>query len=154
MNYQGLKFKGRITFQLFDANGQRKMFRQIDNLVVNTGLAKIAQLLAGTSSSPIEYIGIGTGTTSPAVGNTALETPVGSRKQGTRSVVTTDIANDTLRVEVMFNSGEGTGAITEAGLFDAVSAGAMFSRQVFGVITKASADSLQVTWEIQSKREE
>jgi len=41
-----------------------------------------------------------------------------------------------------------TGNVTEAGIFSANVAGTLLARQVFGVITKAAGDSLQVTWQI------
>ena len=43
-------------------------------------------------------------------------------------------------------AGDGTGAITEAGIFDAGAAGNMWCSASFGVVTKGAADSLTITW--------
>jgi hypothetical protein len=37
-------------------------------------------------------------------------------------------------------------AITEAGVFNAASAGTMYSRATFTAINKGAADTLQITW--------
>ena len=44
--------------------------------------------------------------------------------------------------------GPGTGAITEAGLFDAASGGDMLARTVFSVVNKGASDSITITWTI------
>jgi hypothetical protein len=46
----------------------------------------------------------------------------------------------------MFPAGTATGAITEAGIFNAATGGTMLCRTTFPVINKGSADSLAVTW--------
>jgi hypothetical protein len=43
-------------------------------------------------------------------------------------------------------AGDGTGAITEAGIFDAASAGNMWVSASFSTINKAAGDTLQITW--------
>ena len=47
-----------------------------------------------------------------------------------------------------FEAGEGTGAVTEAGIFNASSSGDMLCRTVFPVVNKASDDTMSVTWTI------
>ena len=47
-----------------------------------------------------------------------------------------------------FAPGNGTGAVTEAGLFTAASVGTMFARQVFGAYNKAAGDTLVISWTI------
>lgn len=149
---QGIGLKGTILFELYDAAGKRIERREVKNLIVNAGLTKAAKFFAGTDTPAVDYIGVGTGTTAPANGDTALESPLGSRKQGTKSTVTTTITDDTYQVQVTFNAGESTGAITEAGLFDALTGGDMLCRQTFAVINKGASDTLQVTWKIQMQR--
>jgi len=45
-----------------------------------------------------------------------------------------------------FGAGTGTGAVTEAGLFNAASGGTMLCRTVFPVVNKQSGDSMTVSW--------
>ena len=47
-----------------------------------------------------------------------------------------------------FGAGDGTGAITEAGLFNAASGGDMLCRTTFSVVNKGSQDSMTITWEV------
>jgi hypothetical protein len=58
--------------------------------------------------------------------------------------VSTNIAT----VSTTFGAGVGTGALTEAGIFNAATAGVMLSRVVFSVVNKASTDALTITWAI------
>ena len=60
---------------------------------------------------------------------------------------TTKAANSITYVAT-FSAGEGTGAITEAGLFNASSAGDMLCRTVFPVINKGVNDSCTITWSV------
>ena len=43
---------------------------------------------------------------------------------------------------------DGTGAITEAGIFNASTGGDMFARTKFAVVNKGAADSMTITWTI------
>ena len=43
---------------------------------------------------------------------------------------------------------DATGAVTEAGIFNAASGGTMLCRTVFSVVNKGADDSLSVTWTI------
>ena len=41
-----------------------------------------------------------------------------------------------------------TGAITEAGLFNASSSGTMLCRTVFSVVNKGASDAMTITWTV------
>jgi len=43
-------------------------------------------------------------------------------------------------------AGDGTGALVEAGILNAASAGTLLARVVFSVINKGAADTLEITW--------
>ena len=55
-----------------------------DKKIVDTGLERIAKLFNGISTDPMNVIGIGTGTTAAANGDTELETEV-TRESATTS---------------------------------------------------------------------
>lgn len=140
-----IKVTGRILFELFDENGNKKEEKDIQNLVVTAGKNYLAAwLIAATQSDYfMRYIGLGTGTNAPAAGDTDLQTPLATRVAGTLTSSTNVWQNI-----ASFGPGVNTGAITEAGIFSASSSGTMLARQVFSVINKAAGDTLQVTWQI------
>ncbi len=47
-----------------------------------------------------------------------------------------------------FSAGEGTGALTEAGIFNASSSGTMLCRTEFNVVNKGASDSMTITWTV------
>ena len=51
-------------------------------------------------------------------------------------------------MSIHFAAGSGTGAITEAGVFNASSGGTMLCRTVFSVVNKGADDSMTITWTI------
>ena len=86
-----------------------------------------------------------TGTTAAAVGDTALQTAIaGSRVALTSGTSATNVVT----YVASFPAGTGTGAVTEAGVFNASSAGTMLCRTVFSVVNKGAADAMSITWTI------
>jgi hypothetical protein len=90
---------------------------------------------------------------------TALVAETGVRKTATASRFTTTITNDAIQYVTNFAAGESTGALNEAGIFNAGTSGVtgggglMLARTVFGggstgVINKGANDTLQITWRI------
>lgn len=125
--------------------------RIYSNLITNAGFAGVASRINGAGSeAAFTYIGIGTGTTSPVVGNTALETEIttggGARASATASRTTTDVTNDTATLVHTFNF-TSSFAVTESGVLNAASSGVLLGRQTFSAINVVNGDSLQVTWD-------
>lgn len=147
-NTNALAVLGRFIFREFTPQGHLVKEWRTPNMVVNTGLAWLAGALSGDVADPtlMKYVGVGTGTTAAAEGDTDLETPVESRATGTPSRVTTDDTNDTYQVvgTITMTSNR---AITEVGIFSAASGGTLFSRSVFAAETVGSGNSLQVTYQ-------
>ncbi|HSG51709.1 MAG TPA: hypothetical protein VLA40_06350 [Rheinheimera sp.] len=144
MIQEQMSVKGRLSVVLLDADGKVKQSQDIPNLVVNSGLAFIASRMKDTTDAAMSHMAVGSGTTAAAAGNTALETQIGSRVSLTSTTVT---ANATAYVAT-FAAGTGTGAITEAGIFNASTSGTMLCRTVFSVVNKGADDTLQITWTI------
>ena len=133
---------GQVLVQLIDSNGNIKEEHKVKNLVVTTGKTYIANRMQGTSVATVMgWMAIGTNTTTPAVANTALGTEAG---RVTLASFTSSGAQVT--ATATFPAGTGTGAITEAGIFNAVSSGTMLCRTTFPVVNKAAGDSIAVTW--------
>ena len=115
-------------------------------MLVDTGLAKVTNLLAAVSTVCPGWVGWGVGTTAPVVGNTALQTPSAeARTVGTKTQQTTTTTNDTYQVVALIAC-TGTGkAITEVGVFDALTAGVLFLRGTFAAINLSVGDSITFT---------
>jgi hypothetical protein len=134
---------GALKIVLADAQGNIKDEREVPNLVVTVGKNYIASRMIGTTDNIMSHMAIGTGTTAAAVGNTALVTEVG------RVALSSNVrTNNAIAYVASFAPGTGTGAITEAGIFNAASAGTLLCRTVFSVINKGAADTLGITWTV------
>lgn len=139
-----VKLVGSIDFKLLDKHGNVIKRVLKDNLVVTTGLALMLSRLGG-SGNALTHMGIGSGTTAPTLANTDLQTSIVRRVFDTPGGT---LAGTSITFYCLFPAGTGTGTITEAGLFNAVAAGTMFSRIVFDPMTKSASLSLAASWTI------
>lgn len=138
---------GLVTLVLRDENGNIKE-QQECNLVVNPGLAYIISRMVGTASAVQSHMAVGSGTVAPAPANTALGTELARVALQSTTIVTTNVTGDSVQYVANFPAGTGTGAVTEAGLFNAASGGTMLARVVFPVINKGALDTLAITWKV------
>lgn len=140
-----LKLKGRLTVNLLAEDGSIKHTQEIPNLVVTTGKTFVASRMAGTSSSVMSHMAIGTSSTAAAVGNTTL----GAEVARVALTSTTPNNNDIVYV-ASFPAGTpaSSAAVVEAAIFNASSGGTMLCRTVFSVINKSATDSLSINWTI------
>jgi hypothetical protein len=148
---QSLQLHGKLDILLYDELGNVKDERHLDNLIVDRGFEGVAYRIAPhdgtvTPSSPWNYIAIGTGSTAPAAGNTALVAEL-VRLQDSQAEYTSTSSKQ-LKLQVSFGPGQGTGNIAESGLLNASSGGDMLARQTFSTIAKGASDTLTVTWTI------
>ena len=124
--------------RLYGPDGNLKEYREIHNAVTTAGKDGFAdQVLAAPSLNKITHMAIGTGSPAANALGTELDRNAFTSKSRTGAVVT--VVGDWL-------AGDGTGAITEAGTFDAGAAGNMWMSASFAVINKAAADTLTITW--------
>jgi beta-xylosidase len=137
-----LKVTGEVAITVFDKDGNVKQEQSIKNLVVSTGRDFIAARMVGTPAA-MSHMAVGAGASSAALANAALGGELGRVALGTNtssSNVVTYTAN--------FPAGTGTGAVTEAGVFNAGSGGTMLCRTVFAVVNKGVDDAMSITWQI------
>lgn len=140
---ENLTVTGKLKIEIFGPDGAIKETREIPNLVVTTGKGFIASRMVGTSAAVMSHMAVGTNSTAPAAGDTTLGAEVGrvALTSGTSSgAVATYVAT--------FGAGTGTGALTEAGIFNASSAGTMLCRTTFAVVNKQSTDGMTITWTV------
>lgn len=144
VNEKELKLKGTFIATLKHADGTVEARRK-DNLILNVGFDFIADAIGNSASRPnvMGYTALGTGTTTTASTQTALTTEL-YRKAATYAHTS---GTKVFTFTTYFAAGEGTGAITEAGICNASSDGTFLDRVTFAVINKASDDELTTTFQ-------
>jgi len=143
MMNDGLKLRGDVALVLRDKDGNVKDERKIENLIVDTGLNFICDRMKDDETA-MTHMALGSGSTAAAAGDTTLGSQLGSREALDSSTVT----NNQIVYVASFEAGDATGAVTEAGIFNASSSGTMLCRTVFAVVNKQSDDTLTVNWTI------
>lgn len=140
--HQTIDVQGCARAVLRDPDGHVKQVQEVKNLITTAGRNAIVSRLASSPGTAVPtHMGIGTGTTAAAAGDTTLETELD------RNALTSNTASTNVLTMVGdWAAGDGTGAITEAGVLSAGTGGTLFSRAVFSVINKAAGDTLQITW--------
>lgn len=138
-----LKATGRLNIQIKGPDGEVKDERTVDNLVVTTGLNYIASRMRDATATTMSHMAIGSGTATAAAANTALGTELGRV-----SLTSTTVSGNGVSYVASFGPAVGTGAITEAGLFNASSGGTMLCRTVFAVVNKEAGDTMSITWTV------
>ena len=141
MNTQdGIALTGKLTISLND-----EIVQETENLVVTAGKEWVAARMKDTSTV-MTHMGVGTGTTAAVIANTALETQLSTRETLTTSGGV--VAGAVITFHRTFSAGGHEGAITEAGIFTAASAGTMLARTVFGVVNKGALDTMTISWAV------
>lgn len=133
-----IAIKGRVRIEASDG----RIIEQ-DNIVVNAGRDRVAEIIAGDSTAVPTHVAIGTGSTAALATDTALVTEV-DRNALAASTATAGV----ITFRGFFSKSEANGnTIAEMGLFDQSSGGTMFCRTVLGsTIAKTSTISITVTW--------
>lgn len=118
--------------------GRVKQRRDVFNTVTTAGKEGIAdQILASPSLGKPTHMAIGTGTGGTTTLNSELDRNALSSKTRSGAVVT--MTGD-------WAAGDGTGALTEAGVLTASSGGDLWLYTTFSVVNKGAADALQIPW--------
>ena len=133
----GLRLTGALTISL---NGV--VVQETNNLVVTAGKNWVADRM-NDANTVMTHMALGTSTTAAAAGQTALVSELDRN-----ALTSTTVSTNTVAYGCTWAAGDGTGAITEAGLFDAASTGDMLERTVFSVVNKGASDSITITWTI------
>lgn len=142
-----LTMTGKLDIVVYDPDGNIKEERSVPNIVTTVGKQFIASRMTNGSSAVMSHMEVGTSSTAAAAGQEALVAPVaGSRTALTVSGGTP--SSNTVQFACTFPAGTGTGALTEAGVFNAASTGTMLCRTVFSVVNKGAADTMSITWTV------
>ncbi len=137
--YHDLRLHGRCEARLVRPDGTI-LVRRKDNLIVDAGFDFIADAIGKASGRPaaLRQIAVGAGTAAAVAGDTTLGAEIARKPAAYAHAAGTRVFS----FEATFDPGEATGAITEAGVFNAANAGIMLDRMVFAVINKGTDDTL------------
>lgn len=141
---ESLQLRGDLDVVVYGADGKVKEQRKLTNLIVNAGLNFICSRMKDTTDGAMSHMALGSGTTAAAAGDTDLQSILGVRE----ALDSTTVSSNTIEYVASFEAGDGTGAVTEAGIFNAASGGTMLCRTVFPVVNKGAADTMSITWTI------
>jgi len=144
---------GALTISL-----NNEIVQETKNLVVTDGKNWVASRLKDTGTSPahtikpeMSHMAIGT-TTSAAV---VADADVALGTELDRNVLTVDggtVSGASIEYACTWLAGDGTGAITEAGIFNHATKNHanedMLARTKFPVVNKGLLDSMTITWTI------
>lgn len=112
----------------------------------NAGKAITSNRVKGAGTEPA-YVAIGTGAGTAAAADTTLFVEVETRVLGTSTQQTTTVTNDSYQV-VGTITATAARAVTNAGLFDASTAGNLYMKGDFATINLATGDSIQLTCKV------
>ena len=117
----------------------------LTNALTTVGKTYIATKLADTTTTTVvpKWIGIGTGVHGAVVGDTALTTEVETRSGTNAATSSTNVFQ-----VIQTITASALRAVTEAGLFSAVTGGTMIISSTFDVVTLQIGDSIQITAQI------
>jgi len=135
-----LKLTGKLSIAI-----NNEVVKEVDNLVVSDGKDFVASRMKDTTDAAMSHMAIGTGSTAAASGDSAL-----GSESARVALTSTTVSSNTITYVATFpaNTPSSAAAITEAGLFNASSAGTMLCRTVFDVVNKGTADSMTITWSV------
>jgi len=142
---------GRFNIKVYDKEGNLKQEQSTENIITNAGINQLGDVMIAVGTVyTVRYINVGTGTNTPAVGDTELQTVA---LGATRQVVTSRArSNQTLTFTLNISSGLYTRPVTISELavyFDGSSGtnGAIFARGLLSTtVTLATNDTASVTY--------
>lgn len=138
-----LSLSGAPHIVVTDCNGVVKHDFTVKNMVVTTGKVFFVTRALGAADAPMSHMAVG----SSAATVVAADNMLGAELARVALTSATNTDN-TITYIAFFAPGVGTGAITEAGIFNADTAGIMLNRATFPVINKSASDSMTITWNV------
>ena len=126
-----------MTVTLRGPDGAVKETRTANTVTTAGKNAIIDQLIASPTLGKPTHMAVGTGTPSATALGAELDRNALTSKTRSSNVLT---------MQGDWAAGDGTGAITEAGVFDASSTGNMHLSASFSVVNKGASDTLSIVW--------
>lgn len=144
--YSKAGIKGECHIRLLGPDGKLKEERIIHNTVTELGDAHVADQMSDSGEAALGFIAVGTGSGQGAASTgLAILLDRNALTSITQGVAGND--NDVIYVG-NWAAGDGTGAITEAGILLGDNNTSMNYYADFAVVTKGAADVLEITWTV------
>lgn len=116
-----------------------------DNLVVDVGLAQIVDLMIATNTNSFAYCVVGSGTNTPAVGDTNMQTIIGSGVAVTNRYRSGAVAY----FDTFFSTSANNGSWEETGISTTSAGTILLCRRKFSsTFTKATTNTALVSWSV------
>ena len=139
---QGIR--GHAHLELRGPDGRIKEVRDIENTITELMDAQVADQMSDQGAAAIGYMGVGTGSGQTSA-STGLATPLDRNALTSTTLGAGGDDNDVTYVGD-WAAGDGTGAITEAGILRADDNVTLMTYADFAVVNKLAADTLSISW--------
>jgi hypothetical protein len=139
-----LPMMGQLHIFQTSESGEVLRDETIKNLIVTVGKTAVASSLVTVPGAAFGWMAVGTGTTAAALADTTLGA------EAARVASSTSSSSNVATFVGTYGAGVATAALTEAGLFNVVTAnsGTLLSHVVFAVVNKGATDTLVITWTV------
>jgi hypothetical protein len=144
MIHTPIKLTGALELRLEREDGSIEV-TTVENLVLTAGKGVVAdRMKAVPTTSHFTHMAVGTGSSPVNVNDIGLAAEIARVVLGAATV-----AAAVVTYTAQFGPGVGTGALQEAGIFNApAGSGVELCRTLFAIINKAAGDTLNVTWTV------
>lgn len=137
MSEEKMRIKDKVYAIVEYKDGRKEVVGDIPDLVVNAGLNFYQQRMYSDTPTKMGYGAVGTGTNTPAAGDTTLQTEVLRKSLS----VTTNPSTGVSHLEFIVDYSEANGyTLTEVGIFNAASTGTMLMRKLFASSIPKTSD--------------
>lgn len=109
-----IKLTGRLSIKKYDKDGKENFTKEVPNLVVTSGKEFIAQRLCNNDFDVMGHMAVGDDSSTAAVAQTALQNELA--RVAVSSATPSGVS---ATFNATFGAGVGTGALVEAGIFNA-----------------------------------
>lgn len=137
---ESFKLIDNFKLWLYGPDGTLKEYRELHNTVTSAGKNGVMdQILAAPTLAKMGWMAVGTGSPTATLLGAEIARVAFTSKLRATNVIT--VVGD-------FAAGVGTGALTEAGTFNIVTANTvdMWMSASFAVVNKLAADTLSISW--------
>lgn len=141
--------RGCLAIYVLNAwNGKIVDKRIVNNTVVTAGRRWVLESIQsgnGATSQTIQQLAVGTSTTAPATGDTALGTENTRKAVGTYDNTNLTSNPPSWQSQTSFATNEANTTLGEVGLFNSSSGGTMLNRVTFATINKTTSNTLSIS---------
>ncbi len=153
-----INLRGYVEIALYDAQKNELerikspiQWEGVNNTIVTAGRRFVLQQIISSemiTSQSIGFMGVGTGTNSPATSDTSLQSETTRLAVGT--FVTTNLTSNppSWQAQVSLATNQGNTTLGEVGLFNSSSGGTLLGRATFSTINKTTSNTLGLTYTV------